>query len=69
MWNWDLINKAAAELGVPYNTRKTWRIRRSVPHRWRLHIKELTQGRVRIFEDPTFKLGPRGRPPRQDARQ
>jgi len=50
--NWKLIDEAAKELGVGFETRKSWRHRGSVPHKWRYPIVEYLGGEIsmRDFE-------------------
>ena len=44
--NWDEVEKAAEELGIPYFTRKKWRQRDHVPYKWRHDIMVLAKGKI-----------------------
>jgi hypothetical protein len=44
--NWDEVEKAAEELGIPYFTRKKWRQRDHVPYKWRHDIMVLSKGKI-----------------------
>lgn len=41
---WEMIDRAAAALGVKPDNRRKWRERKSVPHRWRLPLIRETGG-------------------------
>jgi hypothetical protein len=42
--DWDLVDRAAEQLGVPYFTRRKWRQRNTVPYKWRLPLMIHTNG-------------------------
>lgn len=61
MVNWKKIELIAEHLGVEYEARKKWRQRGRVPHKYRLPIKEMTGGEIKVFEERRDRR-------RQDAR-
>jgi len=42
--DWDIVDQAAVQLGVPYFTRRKWRQRNNVPYKWRLPLIVHTNG-------------------------
>lgn len=51
MVNWKEIFEVLADFDLPANTRKSWRQRGFVPHKYRLIIQERTLGRIRVFDE------------------
>jgi len=48
MLDWDLIEKLAQTIGVPYSNYKKWRHRDNVPHKWRYPLILASKGTLSI---------------------
>lgn len=43
---WNRIDATAKRMGVPYFTRRKWRQRGTVPHKWRLALIQQSGGQI-----------------------
>lgn len=51
---WDLVDAAAADLGVTGFARKKWQQRRQIPFRWRYPLIERLRARGHDVDYPAF---------------
>ena len=57
MKKWDTINTLAESLGVSIAARRMWKMRDTVPHRWRLPILALARRRKKRLSPKAFGSG------------